>query len=309
MSQQYQLEKGVQLIQIAMSGDCEAAQQLLLDPLIDVNWAWAVQLVTALHTACAKDDPAVVKCLLQHPDIDTNVLNAAGDSPLHIASFRGCVEAVAALLGHPGIQGNLRDTGGFIPLSIACQEGHVGVVRLLLAWPEIEVNLTDNFNATPLFMACQEGQPETVSLMLADPKVDANISDYTGESPLYKAAQQGHLDVVRRLLGSKKNVDTTLRTTSDDPDEHGLTAAQWARLLGRIPRREWMEEVVYQRAQEIGPIIADLIDDYERDPVDTRHRLRQLPHLRGQPSFFFVFYYFSLTFALVPLISVRPLCF
>ena len=48
----------------------------------------------------------------------------------------------------------------------------------------------------------------------------------------------------------------------------------------RGPPSQLMKHEVFERRKINSPLCADLIDDYERDPVATKHRLRRQPGLR-----------------------------
>ena len=68
-----------------------------------------------------------------HPDIDVNwAVSEDQWTPLHAASLKGYVEVAKLLLAHPNINVNLKDSIGQTPLLFCCQWGHVSLVRLLL---------------------------------------------------------------------------------------------------------------------------------------------------------------------------------
>ena len=234
------------LLATIVSDDIEEVKRLCDDPSLDVNWRFFPGWFTALFAACDQG-PVMTQCLLNHPDIDVNARLDSGATPLIIASEKNRPEIVKVLLAHPGIK----------------------------------VNQGDNWLSSAFLLACQEGHIEVLKLLLADPEVNVNCPKNTGESPLYKAAQESHLDVIQYLLASPRDIDTTLKVTANDPIEQGLTAAMWARLIGQIPKSTWMRDEVYEKAKVTGPLIADLIDDYDRDPAQTRYRLRHLPGIRG----------------------------
>jgi len=160
------------------------------------------------------------------------------------------------------------------PFLIACQNGHEEVVSLLLADPRVDPIKPNKREVSALFMACQEGRMEVVSLLLADPRIDPNKPRNDQSTPLWFASQNGHLVVVQHVLASGREIDTRKRSNAK-------TAAEHARWMGaRITKGFSETEEDFQRRKIDSPLCADLIDDYERDPVTARHRLRRQPGLR-----------------------------
>jgi len=150
------------------------------------------------------------------------------------------------------------------------------VVSLLLADPRIDPNMPQNEGATPFFMACQEGHKEVVSLLLADPRIDPNKPQNNQSTPLWYATQNGHFVIVQLLLASGREINTKRRSTFKN-----RTAAEQGRGIGRRTIKQADEtEEVFQRKKTNSPLCADLINEYEHDPVAARHRLRRQPGLR-----------------------------
>jgi len=158
---------------------------------------------------------------------------------------------------------------------MACENGHKEVVSLLLADPRIDPNKPNNDGVTPFFKACRKGHKEVVLLLLADPRIDPNqpISDQT--TPLWHASQIGDRVLVQHLLASRKEIDTKMRSSFNN-----TTAAEQGRAMGTATKGADETEEVFQRSKTNGPLCASLIDEYERDPVAVRHRLRRQPGLR-----------------------------
>jgi len=181
----------------------------------------------------------------------------------------------ALLLADPRIDPNRPSDTTVTPFSIACECGHKEVVSLLLADPRIGLNQPNDNEATPFFMACQNGHTEVVSLLLADPRVDPNKPDDQQDTPLWFASHNGHLMAVQHLLASGREIDTKRRSTFNNN-----TAAEQGREIATEPREEDETDEEIQRRKTNGPLCADLIDEYERDPVPVRYRLRRQPGLR-----------------------------
>jgi hypothetical protein len=67
---------------------------------------------TLLTLAARYSSPEVFIYLLQHPDIDPNVVNDEGDTPLHIATTLGRMNIVAALISDPRTDISKKDANG-----------------------------------------------------------------------------------------------------------------------------------------------------------------------------------------------------
>jgi len=114
-------------------------------------------------------------------------------------------------------------------------------------------------------------------VMLADPRVDPNKPVNIQSTPLGFACLNGHLAVVQLLLASEREIDTKMRSTSTN-----RTAAEQGRSMStrKIKPKDETEEV-FQRRKTNGPKCADLVDEYEKDPVGVRTRLRRELGLPG----------------------------
>jgi len=182
---------------------------------------------------------------------------------------------VSLLLADPRIDPNKPNNNEATPFFMACQEGHKEVVSLLLADPRVDPIKPFNDGTTPFFVAGQYDHKEVILLLLADPRFDPDkpISDQT--TLLWQASQNGRLVIVQHLLASGKEIDTEMRSTFND-----MTAAEQGRAMVTAAKEADETEDAYERSKTNGPLCADLIDEYERDPVAVRHRLRRQPGLR-----------------------------
>src|SRR5690606_1988131 len=67
---------------------------------------------TLLTLAARYSSPTVFLRLLEHPEIDPNVTNDEGDTPLHIATRLGRMNIVAILVNDPRTDINKKDASG-----------------------------------------------------------------------------------------------------------------------------------------------------------------------------------------------------
>jgi len=224
--------------------------------------------------------------MLADPRADPNQSTNDGATPFFIACQQGHKEVVSLLLAEQRTDPNRQNDIGVTPFFIVCEKGYKEVVSLLLADPRIDSNKADDDDeATPFFIACQEGHKEVVSLLLADPRIDPNKPTNDQSTPLWQASQNGHLVVVQHLLASGREIDTRRRSTFEN-----RTAAEQGRAMGTAEKGDDETLEDFERSRTNGPLCADLIDEYERDPVATTHRLRRQPGLRD----FFIGHLFAL---------------
>jgi len=264
------------LWQACTNGNLDIAKELVADLKVYVNWVGDDRGDTPLHRACRFGHLEIVKLLLTHPHLKPDKGNQAGGSPFFIACQQGHKEVVSVLLRDPRIDPSKEIPGGFTPFFYACRHGHTGVASLLLADPRIDPHKPASNGATPLVYACHNGHKEMVYLLLADPRIDPNKPTAGATTPLWMAAQNGHLEVVQHLLASGRKIDTKRKDLLNSS-----TAAQRARVTGARASKDADEtEEVFQMKKTRGPLCADLIEEYERDPVAVRRRLQRQPGLR-----------------------------
>ena len=84
-----------------------------------------------LHEASAKNNILAVEILLQNKDIDVNLSNILGLTPLTHACRAGYKEIVELLL-KAGADPNKADQLYITPLMNACANGHTDIVNILL---------------------------------------------------------------------------------------------------------------------------------------------------------------------------------
>jgi len=207
-----------------------------------------------------------------YADAPTSVNQSGPDNftPFYVACVNGRDSVAKFLLQNCGIDPNQISKDGVSPFYGACHMGHESVVRLLLADGRVDVNAADPEGVTPLFTACFYGFSEIVALLVANTKVDVNLVSNKNTSPLWIASQNGYLDTVKKLLASNKYVNTIIRS-----DFNNVTAAERARQVVNIP--QWDQSDDPDRRKTNCPIIADLIDEYEKKPSEIRAQLRDVP--------------------------------
>lgn len=77
--------------------------------------------------------------------------------------------------------------------------------------------------------------------------------------------QNGHLPVVQVILASGREIDTKVVSSFNNK-----TAAAHARSMANSPKQTYENDSDPPRRKKNNPIIADLIEEYEQDPVGVR---------------------------------------
>ncbi|KAF2004796.1 ankyrin, partial [Amniculicola lignicola CBS 123094] len=79
-------------------GHSSIARKILsIQPEVSINFKGDWPCQTLLHIACLKDHEEIVKFLLQREDIDVNVTDIGGSTPLHLAACNGHTKIVRRL--------------------------------------------------------------------------------------------------------------------------------------------------------------------------------------------------------------------
>ena len=206
-------------------------------------------------------------------------MSLSREKQLFNAAFDGDLAKVRLLCNGPALNINWQNKEGYTPLFVACQEGQAKVVRQLLSLRGIDPLRPQHDGATPLFIACQKGHKEVALLLLADLRIDLNKPTNDAATPLYVASQNGHLGIVQHLLASGREIDTKRRSAVSK-----RTAAEQGRAVGaKTTKDDKDKKEDFQRKKTNGPLCADLIDAYEKDPAKVRSQLREQLGLPGNP--------------------------
>ena len=209
-----------------------------------------IQGITPLHLACILRHKLVVYALLSIKEIDVNVIDTRGRSPLSFAAENGDIhivrqlldrddlqvqhvnvalifaarkrqaETVEVFLRYKGVDVNVIDTGGRSPLSFAVENGDIHIVRQLLDRGDLQVQHVN----VGLIFAAKEGQPEIVEVLLRYKGVDVKES---GTIALLEAARMGAVTVVEVLLKEEMiDVNAKTKTTGPSPLLKGVEALE-----------------------------------------------------------------------------------
>ncbi|KAN0081856.1 Ankyrin repeat-containing domain protein [Elaphomyces granulatus] len=246
------IHRNTPLIAACQGGHTEVINLLLAKDGIDVNFNNTLRdtpLMIAVRVKLAE----VAKALLARDDLDPNIVNVADTYGNHVLWYSVHLghDIIKSLLDHPNVDPNVVSSGGRTALIEACSaavaermRGRIGiermrhmtgsrsrrlpvagqsaseVIKVLLDRDGINPNIPDDTGRTPLFWASC-GSLEAVNLLLGKEGIDPNARNKHGLTPLANACK-GHLNteatsIVRSLL-SHCNTDPNIF------DNKGVTA-------------------------------------------------------------------------------------
>jgi len=147
-------------VKAASSGGVKEVKDILRkNPSLNVNWKneeWGA--FAALFIACYYGHDSVVSILLAHPDIDPNLKNKFGETPLSKACAFGKTSCVRLLLQDQRVLVNEPNNDGDTPLAVAAFRGYHDVIKLWIVSGR-EMNLgTPGDDKTDAIGAAKQGE-------------------------------------------------------------------------------------------------------------------------------------------------------
>ncbi|KAL5490812.1 hypothetical protein EMCRGX_G015999 [Ephydatia muelleri] len=164
---------------------------------------------SVLHCVCDKGGQRqlhLLNELIGTYNLDINVVDEKGWTPLHVASAYGNEEVVRLLLNTPRCEPYSKAQDGLLAIEQACIEGHVGSVLAFLEYNSRTENSRTQFSNI-LHYVCQGGHTELMRVLVEGWKFDVNKQDTNGRTPLHIAILYEKEGVVRQLLTFKCQID------------------------------------------------------------------------------------------------------
>eukprot|EP00039_Didymoeca_costata_P005256 m.79992 g.79992 ORF g.79992 m.79992 type:complete len:1068 (+) comp12735_c0_seq1:196-3399(+) len=166
------------LIAASERGNVAVVSLLLSSKALDVNAANRSG-ATALSKAIIKGHVAVASVLLEDRKIDTGKIDG---EPLLIMTCKiGHTSLVSKLIEGKDLNVNLIDENGYTPLMWASRNGHGKVVKQLLTVKEINPNITDKKGNTAFLLACTRQHYHICALIFKVPTLDLSKVDFWSE--------------------------------------------------------------------------------------------------------------------------------
>uniref|UniRef100_A0A671QDT4 Histone-lysine N-methyltransferase EHMT2-like n=1 Tax=Sinocyclocheilus anshuiensis TaxID=1608454 RepID=A0A671QDT4_9TELE len=216
-------------------------------------------LRTPLLEAIVNNHVEVVKYLIQS---GACVYHADGSTGLHHAAKRGNLEVLMLLLSTGQVDLNVQDSGGWTPIIWAAEHRHIDVIRALLN-RGADVTLRDKEMNVCLHWASFAGSAEIAELVLnaGCPLSSVNLH---GDTPLHIAAREGYTDCVTLFLSRGADIDIMNKEGDTPLSLARCDTPVWVALqINRKLRRGISNRVV--RTERI--ICSDVAQGYENVPI------------------------------------------
>ena len=193
----------------------QISKLLLTCDNIDVNLK-DEQGETPLMWAVICEQGETVRLLLAHGDIQANIRNEKGQTALHLAARRKATEAMQLLLAHGDIQVNVRDKEGRTALHNAAEKHWTQGMRLLLSQEDIQVNIRDYQGSTALHVAIERWELQWELELLDAPKIDvAELFLARGDVDVNTRDMDGYSPLYHAVHSGEPNVVRLLLTRED----------------------------------------------------------------------------------------------
>jgi hypothetical protein len=174
----------------------------------DILWIMAKAGHTQLVAPLMNLSKVTRTCIHLQPIMMNVKLGERGFTQLHFCASKGLTTSVKRLLSIRNINVNVKDVNGSTPLHYVAWKGHIEIVRLLLQ-NGAEVNMKSDGGSTPLRLAAIQGHVDILHLLVKN-GADLEAQDNDGMRALHYATFTGHLLFIQELI-SRYHVDINAR--------------------------------------------------------------------------------------------------
>lgn len=153
---------------------------------------------TLVHASVLSNNEQLVRYVLLDLEIDPNICNIYGMSPLHFATMSGSKNMVKILLEND-VMIDIQDTSRRTPLIIASQNNDSDICKILLE-KNASLRSFDSSGDSALHHACRGKFINVVRLLLSEDSVNVNSTNFFSDTPLHIACKTGSIMCIRLLL-------------------------------------------------------------------------------------------------------------
>lgn len=210
---------------------------LINRPDFDINLQMGPDKVTPLHMAVVhQDDSKLVEQLLNHPNIDTNIVNRYDETPLALAVTNNLEKSAEVLLKNPNVNVNVKNRYD-VPLIQHIFDISTSdiIIEEFLKRPDLDINIQipieNALNGAMellLYYFIRKSNIKAIELLSKLPSIDINISyeDIYKETPLHIAVGSQESEIVSILL-KHPDINVNAQTsTGETPLMYGIDVAQ-----------------------------------------------------------------------------------
>jgi ankyrin repeat protein len=160
------------------------------------------------------DQYSTVKLLLEK-EVDVNVLDKNGKTPLHWAAGRRGYDSIVKLLLEKGVDVNVLDKNGWTPLHYTAESGEYTTVKLLLK-KGADVNAQTKDGKTPLYLAEANRQDDSIITLLL--QAETQQAAFTSQT----TAVQEKYTVINTQSVTSNNNNTNTGKSEQDQSPQGI---------------------------------------------------------------------------------------
>lgn len=171
--------------------------------------------ITALTQALWSRERDIVKLILQHPDLDVNMPNEFGLTPLMQTLDWGYFKLAELILQHPDVDVNIPDKFGLTPLMKTSDRGYFKLAELLLQKPNIDVRARNKKGETAFFFAVRAQNDKIAKLLLNKGNFETVVGNERDYREIHWAAQYGRVELLEFLIG-----DQSVDSITNDMNSH-----------------------------------------------------------------------------------------
>jgi len=182
------------------NNDLEAIKYLLREININVQNGDGD---TPLHLAVRKNHLEIIHFLIKK-GADLNLANNIGKSPLHLAAGLGSLELTKILIG-AGATLDIRDLSGQSPFHLATWGQHFKTIAYLIE-KGCDINAQDSNGKTSLHWAALRGNDEITNFLISN-KAMLDIKDHSGKTPFYWSILKNKTPVTIALIKAGAKLD------------------------------------------------------------------------------------------------------
>ncbi|GFS70764.1 hypothetical protein NPIL_366201, partial [Nephila pilipes] len=206
-------KEGVSPVHVAASKGCLGIVKFLIEKKeVSPNYAdenrW-----TPLHFAAGGRNCLKTVMFLVEKGAITNIENASGRAPIHIAAINGCDNNIEFLLAK-GVDVNDVDREGHTALYHAAWNGWGRTMSFLLERGAVGIDVSGR-DLKPLYNALEEDYLEIVEFFVGGGRVRVDDYDARHRTLLYRIVERGNLEVAKLIINRSNNTNEKV----DDTDE------------------------------------------------------------------------------------------
>jgi ankyrin repeat protein len=175
----------------------------------------------ALHYAVLFHQEKVIKLLVDKFDAKFDVVNANGNTPIHIACHHGYRAITEYALSLDQLDLKKFNEQGDTPFHLACMYKYM--TEHLMSTGVVDLALCNHSNLSPVEIACNQGRWDVALYLVTEHNCNPNGVDCYGNTLLHELSRKGYRDTIKYVALMEGGVDMTHRNRYGDTALHVAT--------------------------------------------------------------------------------------